>query len=60
MTAGVCGECDVPGQEFGDAVDRVVGDAFEDVVEIELRVVAVEFGRAEQGIDGGCAFASGV
>ncbi len=32
------------GQELVDAVDRVVGDAFEDVVEIELGVEAVKFG----------------
>jgi hypothetical protein len=34
----------VPGQELVDAVDLVVGDAFEDVVKIELGVEAVEFG----------------
>ena len=53
-------ECDVPGQEFADAVDWVVGDAFEDVVEVELGVELVELGCAEQGVDGGGAFSSGV
>ena len=45
-------------QEFGDAVDRVVGDAFEDVVEVEFRVVAVERSGTDQGIDGGGAFSA--
>ena len=52
MTACVGREWDVPGQELGDAVDGVVGDAFEDVVEVEFGVMAVELGRAEQGVDG--------
>lgn len=60
MTACVYGECDVPGQEFGDAVDGVVGDAFEDMVEVEFRVLTVELGCAEQGVDGGGAFSAGV
>jgi hypothetical protein len=37
-------ERDLPWQQFVDLVDGVVGDAFEDVVEIELRVEVVEFG----------------
>ncbi len=60
MTAWKGGQCDVPGQEFADAVDGVVGDAFEHVVEVELRVKLVELGCAEQGVDGGGAFSSGV
>jgi hypothetical protein len=38
----------------------VVGDAFEDVLEIDLRVESVELGRAEQRIDGCGAFTPGV
>jgi len=35
-------------QKFSDLVDGVVDNAFEDVVKIDLRVEAVELGRAEQ------------
>jgi hypothetical protein len=38
----------------------VVGDAFEDVLEIYLWVEPVELGRAEQRVDGCCAFTTGV
>ena len=48
----------VPGQQFGDAVDGMVGDAFEDLAEIALGVEAVELGGAGQGIDRGGAFAT--
>ena len=41
-----------------DAFDGVVGDAGEDVAKIELRVEAVEPGRAQQGVEGGSAFAA--
>ncbi len=58
MTAYMGGKCDVPGQQLADAVDGVVGDAFEDVVEVELGVLAVELGCAEQGVDGGGAFSA--
>ena len=34
----------VPGEQFFDAVDGVVGDLGEDVLEIDLRVEAVELG----------------
>jgi hypothetical protein len=32
-------------------VDGVIGDQGEKVVEIEFRIEAIEFGRAEQGVD---------
>jgi hypothetical protein len=38
----------------------VVGDAFEDVLEIYLRIESVELGRAEQRVDGCGAFTTGV
>jgi hypothetical protein len=41
----LCG--DVPRQEFGDAIDRMFGDALEDMPEVSLRVEVVEFGSAE-------------
>jgi hypothetical protein len=48
----------VPGEQFFDAVDGVVGNSGEDVLEIDLRVESVEFGRAEQGVDRRSAFAA--
>jgi hypothetical protein len=38
----------------------VVGDAFEDVLEINLWITSVVLGRAEQRVDGGGAFSSRV
>ena len=46
---------DVPGQQFVDAVDRVVGDAGQDVAQIGLGIEAVELGGLDQGVDGGGA-----
>jgi hypothetical protein len=46
-----CGVTDVPGQEFRYAVDRVIGDAAQDVAEVGLRVQAVQFGRTYQAVD---------
>jgi hypothetical protein len=43
-----------------DAVDGIVGDAFEHLAQIELRIDAVELGRAEQSVDRCCAFSAGV
>ena len=58
---GPCpGEGEVPWQQIRDPADGVVGDAFEDVVEIEFRVEPVELCRAEQGVDGGGAFSARV
>ena len=51
---------DVPGQEFCDAVDRMVRDVGEDVSEVVLRVDRVELGRSEQRVDRGSSFSSGV
>jgi ribosomal protein L1 len=38
----------------------VISDSFEDVLEIDLRVEAVELGRAKQRVDGCGALPSGV
>jgi hypothetical protein len=38
----------------------VVCDTFEDMVEIDLRIQPVEFGGAEQRVDGCGTFATGV
>ncbi len=37
-----CG--DIPGQQFLDAIDRVIGDLFEYAAEIDLRIKPVELG----------------
>jgi hypothetical protein len=42
------GEVDVPGQQFGDAIDRVVGDAAEHVTQVGFGVEAVQFRRLDQ------------
>jgi len=41
----------VPGQEFGNAPGRVVGDAGEHVGEVVLRVETVELGALDQRVD---------
>ncbi len=38
------GEGEVPWQEISDPADGVVGDAFEHLMEIELRIETVELG----------------
>jgi hypothetical protein len=42
----------IPGQQFADAGNGVVGDALQDVPEIELRIETVELGYAGEGVDG--------
>src|SRR5512147_753729 len=43
---------DVPGEQVGDAVDGVVGDAGEHVAEPGFRVKEIELGGLEQGVEG--------
>jgi hypothetical protein len=43
-----------------DAVDRMIGDALQDMSQIELRINIVEFGRTEQAVNGRRAFAAGI
>ena len=50
----------VPGQELVDAADRMIGDALQDMAQIELRIEIVEFGRTEQAVDGRCALAASI
>lgn len=52
--------CDVPGEQLRDAADRVVGDARQDRAQVRLRIKAVEFGRADQTVDGCGALSTGV
>ena len=51
---------DIPGQQFADAVDRVVGDAAEHVAQVGFGIEPVELGRADQAVDRGGALAAGV
>jgi hypothetical protein len=53
-------ERQVPWEQFVDLADWMVGDSFKDLVEINLWIESVEFGGAEQRVDGCCTFASGV
>jgi hypothetical protein len=50
----------VPGQEFGDAPRRVVGNADEHLGEIVLRVEAVELGAFDQRIERGAETLAGI
>jgi hypothetical protein len=50
----------VPGQQFVDTVNRMIGDAFQDVAEIEFWVDIVKLGRAEQAVNGRRTFAAGI
>src|SRR5690348_3272580 len=49
-----------PGQEFGDGPRRMISDASEQVGEILLRVVTVELGALDQGVDRSGAAAAGI
>src|ERR1017187_1976153 len=51
---------EVPGKQLVDPVDRVLCDAGQDLAKIALRVQSVEFGGADQRVDGGSAYAAGV
>ena len=42
---------DRPGQQFFDAIDRVIGDALDDVAQVRFGIHAVELGRSDQTID---------
>ncbi len=53
-----CGE--IPGEEFLDAVDGVLGDPLEHATEIELRIQSVELGCSQQRVDGGGAVTAGI
>ena len=50
----------VPGQEFVDAVDRMIGDALQDMAQIEFRIKSVKLGSTEQCIDRRRTFAARV
>ena len=56
----VLGRVEIPGEEFLDAVDGVIGDLFEHAAEIELRIQPVELGGSQQRVDGGGAVPAGI
>ena len=45
----------MPGKQFVDSVDRVVGDAGEDIAQISLGIEAVQGGGLDQGVEDRCA-----
>jgi hypothetical protein len=51
---------EVPGEEFVDAFDRVLGDAGQDLAEIKFGIDSIEFRRSDQRVDCGSSFAAGV
>ncbi|AIP35837.1 hypothetical protein DR64_5508 [Paraburkholderia xenovorans LB400] len=51
---------DDPWQQFVDAIDRVLGDASDDVAQVGLGIKAIQFGGTDQGIDCGATFAAAV
>ena len=54
------GAVDVPGQQFGDTVDRMVGDAAEDIAQVVFGVEAIEFRGLDQRVHRGGPFATGI
>ena len=56
----LCMRRPVPRQELVDPIDRVIGDASENVAQLRLGIKAVELGGFDQGVDGGGALAAGV
>ncbi len=52
------GALPIPGQEFIDPFSRMILQARQDIGEPGLRVNVVEFGRFDQGVDGGGATAA--
>jgi hypothetical protein len=50
----------IPGQQLADAIDRVVGDAHEDVAQIGLRIERVHFGGLDEGVHCGGPDAAGI
>jgi len=50
----------VPGQEFADAIDRMIGDAGQNVAQVSLRIEAIHLGGLDEGIHRSVAHAAGV
>jgi len=56
LRGGGGGNGEVPGEDFDDAVNGMIGDAREHVAQIAFRVEAVEFSRADQAVEDSRAF----
>lgn len=50
----------VPGEEFLDPAERVVGDAAQHLAQPAFGINTVEACRSEQGVDGSCAVTAAV
>src|SRR5690349_12524632 len=50
----------VPGQQFVNTIDRILGDAREHMAKVSLRVNIVELGRADQTVDCSGSFSTGI
>src|SRR5881394_3764483 len=46
---------DVPGQQFGDAVHRMIGDMREHMPQVRGWIDAVQLGRTQESIESRCA-----
>ena len=57
---GLEGIGDIPGQQFIYSVDRMFGDASQDLAEISFRVYSVQLCGAHQRVNGGSTLAAGV
>jgi hypothetical protein len=53
-----CSGGEGPGQQVGDAVDRMIGDASKHIAQVGLGIEAVELGGLDQGVDCGRALAA--
>ncbi len=51
---------EIPWQQFPQTIDWMIGDALEDVAQIEFRIESMELRGAEQAIDRSSAFAASV
>jgi len=43
----------MPGKQLVNAVDRVLGNAFEHMAQVQVRIPAIEQGGADQAVDVG-------
>jgi len=50
----------VPGQQVFDAVDRMIGNPLQNVMQIPLRINVIEFATFDKGIDDRRALTTGV
>ena len=50
----------IPGQQFADPVDRMIGDAPQHLGHVSLRIDPVQFRRSQQTVDCRSPFTTGV